>query len=68
MANQYTNKFVVNGRAIIDLTGDTVDAAHVASGYTAHNRAGAQITGTAALVYDSYSESLTIPNWAVELG
>ena len=68
MANQHTNKVVVNGRAIIDLTGDTVDAAHLASGVSAHDKSGKPIAGTAALVYDASSESLTLPNWAVELG
>ena len=49
MANQYVNK-VVNGETgdvIIDLTGDTlINASQLASGIKAHDRSGAQITGT----------------------
>lgn len=43
MAN---NKVVLGNETLIDLTGDTVDAAHLASGYTAHNSAGEAVTGT----------------------
>lgn len=46
MANQYVNKVVVNGQTQLDLTGDTVDAAHLAQGFTAHDKSGATITGT----------------------
>ena len=49
MPNQYVNK-VVNGETgdvIIDLTGDTlISANQLASGIKAHDRSGAQITGT----------------------
>lgn len=37
---------LANGTVLLDLTADTVDAAHLAEGYTAHNRAGVAITGT----------------------
>lgn len=47
MPNQYVNKVTVNGSTILDLTADTVDAAHLLSGYTAHDASGAPITGTA---------------------
>lgn len=40
------SKVVVNGQNIIDLTADTVDAAHMLTGYTAHDKKGAPITGT----------------------
>lgn len=40
------SKVVVNGQTIIDLTADTVDAAHMLTGYTAHDKKGAPITGT----------------------
>lgn len=47
--NEYVNK-VVNGETgdvIIDLTGDTlISASQLASGIKAHDRSGAQITGT----------------------
>ena len=37
---------LANGLVLIDLTSDTVDAAHLADGYTAHDASGAAITGT----------------------
>lgn len=40
------NKVVYSGRTLIDLTNDTVTAAAMRNGYTAHDRSGAQITGT----------------------
>ena len=46
MPNQYKNKVVYNGTTLIDLTSDTVDAAHLLSGYTAHAKSGAPITGS----------------------
>ena len=44
--DSYYSKVVVNGETIIDLTADTVDAAHMLTGYTAHDKKGAPITGT----------------------
>lgn len=49
--NQYVNKVIYGGNTLIDLTSDTVDAAHLLSGYTAHDKSGATITGTNT--YDS---------------
>ena len=46
MANQYKNKIIYGGNVLIDLTGDTVTAADLASGKTAHDKSGAVITGT----------------------
>lgn len=46
MANQYYNKIVINGDTKIDLTGDTVAADKILSGYTAHDKSGAPITGS----------------------
>jgi len=46
MANQYKNKIIYGGTVLIDLTGDTVDASHLLSGYTAHDKSGAPITGS----------------------
>ena len=40
------NKVEYGDRTLIDLTGDTVTADKLYSGYTAHNAAGEQITGT----------------------
>lgn len=49
--NQYINKVIFGGSTLIDLTADTVDAAHLLSGSTAHDKSGATITGTCT--YDS---------------
>ena len=46
MANQYKNKVVYGNQVLIDLTNDTVTADKILAGYTAHNAAGASITGT----------------------
>lgn len=40
------NKVELGGEAIIDLTSDTVDAEHLADGYTAHDASGEVITGS----------------------
>ena len=45
-SNLYINKVVVGGVTRVDLTGDTVDASHLAEGYTAHDASGAPVTGT----------------------
>ena len=45
MANQYKNKIIYNGSTLIDLTSDTITAADLASGKTAHAR-GTVLTGT----------------------
>lgn len=52
MPNSYNAKVVLgSGEVLIDLTSDTVDAAHLLSGVTAHGSDGAPITGTCT--YDS---------------
>ena len=52
MANSYNNKIVLaSGEVLIDLTGDTVEAAHVLNGFTFHDKSGAPVTGTCT--YDS---------------
>ena len=52
MPNTYNSKVVLSdGTVLIDLTADTVDAAHLLDGYTAHGKDGAPITG--ACTYDS---------------
>ena len=48
MANEHVNRVVYDGRTLVDLTSDTVDAAHLAVGYTAHGASGAPVTGTLA--------------------
>lgn len=53
MANQYTNKVVINGVTKIDLTGDTVTADKILQGFTAHDKSGAPITGTSTFNADT---------------
>lgn len=58
MANQYCNKVVLEGgEVLIDLTSDTVVANKILSGYTAHDKTGAPITGSCA--YDSNTTDAT---------
>lgn len=58
MANKKVNKVVYGGTVLIDLTGDTVTADKVLTGYTAHDKSGATITGTCN--YDVNSEDATV--------
>ena len=44
--NQYINKVIYGGNTLIDLTGDDVTASDLAYGIKAHDKTGAQITGT----------------------
>lgn len=54
MANQYVSKVVLaNGTVLMDLTGDTITAADLLEGVTAHDKAGAEITGTCTYDVDS---------------
>lgn len=57
MANQYKNKIIYGGQTLIDLTSDTVTAATMLSGATAHNKSGAPITGTCT--YDADTSDAT---------
>lgn len=47
MANEYINHLVINGVNRLDLRNDTVTASTLMQGYTAHDKSGALITGTA---------------------
>ena len=58
MANKKVNKVVYGGTVLIDLTGDTVTADKVLTGYTAHDKSGETITGTCE--YDVNSEDATV--------
>ena len=59
MANEYVNKVVLSsGETLIDLSGDTVDAAHVLKGSTFHDKSGAPKTGTCT--YDSDTSDDTV--------
>lgn len=44
--NTYNSKVIFNGEVLMDLTGDTVTAAKLLKGITAHGQDGAPITGT----------------------
>lgn len=45
--NTYSNNVIIDNETVIDLTADTVDAAHLLAGYTAHDASGAPVTGVA---------------------
>lgn len=47
------NKVIYGGQTLIDLTSDTVTEDKMLSGYTAHDKSGAQITGTCTYDVDS---------------
>lgn len=58
MAAQYNNKVVLNnGTVLIDLTADTVAPQYLLSGYTAHDKSGASITGSCT--YDADTSDAT---------
>lgn len=56
-ANEYINKVVFGNETIMDISADTVDAAHLLKDYTAHDKTGAPITGTCT--YDSDTTDAT---------
>ena len=58
MADKKVNKVVYGGTVLIDLTGDTVTADKMLTGYTAHDKSGETITGTCN--YDVNSEDATV--------
>ena len=61
MANQYNNKVVLaDGTVLIDLTADTIDAAHVLSGYTGHDASGAPIMGSCDYDSNTTNDTLTV--------
>ena len=53
MANKNISKVVYGGKTLIDLTADTVIADKMLSGYTAHDKSGATITGTCTFNADT---------------
>ena len=59
MANQYKSKVIFNGDVLIDLTADTITAADLASGKTAHDKSGAPITGTNTYDSDTSDDTAT---------
>ncbi len=60
---KHTNKVVVNDETILDLTQDTVTPATLAKGATAHDKSGAQITGTLR-GYDTSDATVTAGDMA----
>ncbi len=59
MANEYVNKVVLSsGETLIDLSGDTVDAAHVLKGSTFHDKSGAPKTGTCEFDSDTSEDTV----------
>lgn len=61
MANEYNSKVVLaSGEVLIDLTSDTVDAAHVLSGSTFHDKSGAPLTGTCSYDSDTSSDTAAV--------
>ena len=52
------NHVIINGETVVDLRNDTVSADKLLSGYTAHDKSGAKITGnvTFSTVYTGSGE------------
>ena len=65
MPNQYKNKVIFGDQTLIDLTSDTVTAADMLAGITAHDGSGAPITGTITVKTNSdvslVNTTMTIP-------
>ena len=57
MPNTYVSKVIYGNQTLIDLTSDTVDAAHLLSGYSAHGADGAPISG--ACTFDADTSDAT---------
>ena len=51
------NKVIYGGKVLIDLTGDTVTPADLAKGVTAHDKSGAEITGTSTKDSDTSADT-----------
>lgn len=59
MANEKVSKVIYNGETLIDLTSDTITAADLARGVTAHDKAGNSITGTNDKDSDTSTDTAT---------
>lgn len=53
-----TNGGIIREITAVDLSNDTVDAAYLLSGYTAHNRLGAAVTGTYVTPSATYTATI----------
>ena len=51
------NKVIYGGKVLIDLTGDTITPADLAKGVTAHDKSGAEITGTSTKDSDTSADT-----------
>lgn len=51
------NKVIYGGKVLIDLTGDTVTPSDLARGVTAHDKSGAEITGTSTKDSDTSADT-----------
>ena len=60
MAGKYVNKVVYGSNVLIDLTGDTVTADKVLSGFTTHDKSGAPITGTCTFDVNSADATVAV--------
>ena len=56
---KYVSKVVYFGETLIDLTNDTVEASKILSGFTAHDKSGAPITGTSTFDADTKDATAT---------
>ena len=56
---KYISKVVYFGETLIDLTNDTVEASKILSGFTAHDKSGAPITGTSTFDADTKDATAT---------
>ena len=66
MANEYVNKVVLSsGETLIDLSGDTADAAHVLKGSTFHDKSGAPKTGTCTYDSDTSDDTVAVSEMLV---
>lgn len=59
MPDSHINKVIFGGNTLIDLTADTVDAAHLLAPYTAHDKSGAVITGACTFDADTSDANAT---------
>ena len=60
MANTHYNKVIVNGQTLIDLTGDTVSADKVLSGFTFHDKTGAATSGSCVFDSDTSGDTVAV--------